>query len=173
MNPTTSRIAPFLALALDSPSSVGGRDAHHLSAEPRAVRRAPSSRRPRSTDRKAASVVLQIAISETGEVVNVEVLESAGEAFDEAAVEAVRQFLFEPATKDAKPIPVRIAYRYEFVWKPDLVKKTTADFEGVVRDRATKAPLSGVEVQLRRARRRGPTSRAAFVSTTSSPAPGR
>ncbi|HEY0840009.1 MAG TPA: TonB-dependent receptor, partial [Vulgatibacter sp.] len=73
---------------------------------------------------------------------------SGGEAFDSAAVEAARQFVFEPATSDGTPIPVRIGYRYEFVWRPQLEKKTTADFVGRVRDRATHEPVAGVVVTL-------------------------
>jgi TonB family protein len=66
---------------------------------------------------RAASVVLQIAINAQGTVDDVRVLESAGAAFDEAAVAAVRQFVFEPAEIDHKPSPIRINYKYEFVLK--------------------------------------------------------
>ncbi len=94
------------------------------------------------------AVVLQLSIAATGEVVDVSVLESGGEAFDEAAMEAARGFVFEPATSGGEPIPVRIGYRYEFVWAPLLELKSTADFKGVVRDRATKAGIAGVTVAL-------------------------
>jgi TonB family protein len=97
---------------------------------------------------RGAVVVLQIAIRETGEVAQVTVLESAGAAFDAAAKGAAEKFVFEPAAVNGKPIPVKISYRYEFTWKPEVVVKTTADFEGTVRDRATKKPLSGVKVAL-------------------------
>jgi TonB family protein len=97
---------------------------------------------------KGAVVVLEIAIAADGKVADARVLESAGPAFDQAAVEAARQFEFTPATSDGAPIPVKIAYRYEFVWKEELIQRTTADFEGVVRDRKTKTPLASVTVQL-------------------------
>ncbi len=93
-----------------------------------------------------AMVVLQIAIDVTGKVVGVAVAESAGPAFDAAAVAAANQFVFEPASVDGKLIPVKIAYRYSFTITEKLVKKQTADFEGTVRDRATKRPIPNVRV---------------------------
>lgn len=97
---------------------------------------------------KGATVVLQIAISATGAVADVKVAESAGAAFDAAALAAARQFVFEPAQVDGKPIPVKIAYRYVFTFVEKMVKRTTADFAGLVRDRKTKQPLANVRVAL-------------------------
>jgi TonB family protein len=97
---------------------------------------------------KGATVLLQIAISATGSVADVKVLETAGPAFDTAAVAAARQFVFEPALVDGKPIPVKITYKYVFTFTEKIVKKTTADFEGIIRDRATKKPMQDVRVSL-------------------------
>jgi TonB family protein len=93
-----------------------------------------------------ASVILQIAISAAGTVDNVSVVQSAGAAFDQAAIAAVRQFKFEPAEIDDKPAPIRIQYRYEFVLKPEL--PTTGIIEGVVKVRGTGEPLAGVRIEL-------------------------
>jgi TonB family protein len=95
---------------------------------------------------QGATVVLQIAIDATGKVAGVGVLESAGPAFDAAAVGAARQFVFEPAVVDGKAIPVKITYRYAFTITEKLVKKQTADFVGTIRDRATKKPMANVRV---------------------------
>ena len=95
---------------------------------------------------KQASVVLQIAISSAGAVEQVAVLQSAGEAFDRAAVDAVKQFLFDPAEVDHKPSPIKIQYRYDFTLKEEA--PTTGAFEGVVRVRGSKEPLVGVRVEL-------------------------
>ena len=94
---------------------------------------------------RAASVILQIAIGETGAVQEVAVLESAGPAFDAAAAEAARQFVFEPAEIDGKPGPVKITYKYDFVLE---VKPAgpVVNFEGVVRDRVSKRPIAGAHV---------------------------
>jgi TonB family protein len=95
---------------------------------------------------KSASVVLLIAISPTGTVDDVAVLTSAGAAFDEAAISAVRQFLFTPAEIDNQPAAIKIQYRYDFVLKQEA--PTTAVFDGIVKTRGTSAPLAGVEVAL-------------------------
>jgi TonB family protein len=95
-----------------------------------------------------ATVVLQIAIDVAGKVAGVYVLESAGPAFDAAAVEAAKRFVFEPATLDGRPIPVKITYRYQFTISEQLIKKRMADFQGRVLDRATKQPIEGVGVAL-------------------------
>jgi TonB family protein len=95
---------------------------------------------------KGAAVLLQIAIDAAGKVANVTVVESAGADFDNAALAAARQFVFTPATVDGAPIPVKIAYRYQFTFTETLIKKQTADFEGVVRDRHSKQPMPNVRV---------------------------
>jgi TonB family protein len=95
---------------------------------------------------KQASVVLQIAISATGTVDRAEVIQSAGAAFDQAALDAARAFLFDPAELDGKAAPIRIQYRYEFVLKEAV--PTIGELEGVVRKRGSKEPFAGVTVAL-------------------------
>ncbi len=95
---------------------------------------------------KGAVVLLQIAIEASGQVAAVSVQESGGPAFDLAAVAAAKQFVFTPATVNGAPIAVKIAYRYQFTFTEKLVKKQTADFEGVVRDRHSKRPMANVRV---------------------------
>ncbi|HEX6640613.1 MAG TPA: energy transducer TonB, partial [Thermoanaerobaculia bacterium] len=56
--------------------------------------------------RIAGLVVLEVAISETGAVENVAVIKSLAPGLDMAAVNAVRQWKFKPATRDGKPVPV-------------------------------------------------------------------
>ena len=97
---------------------------------------------------RGATVVLQIAITATGGVADVTVQKSAGSAFDLPALTAARQFVFEPAVVDGKPIPVKITYRYVFQFEEKIVKKTTGDFAGVVRDRRSKQPMANVRVAL-------------------------
>lgn len=94
----------------------------------------------------AATVVLQLAISAYGTVDEIAVVESAGAAFDAAAVDAVRQFKFRPAEIDDKPAPVKITYRYEFTQR--VAAPTSGNFRGVVVAKGTGAPLVGVVVAL-------------------------
>jgi TonB family protein len=98
---------------------------------------------------RSASVLLEIAISATGSVDAVRVLESAGTAFDEAATAAAQQFQFEPAEVDGQPGAIRMQYRYQFALKDAApVAPTSAELTGVIRDRKTKQPLAGVTVEL-------------------------
>jgi TonB family protein len=95
---------------------------------------------------KAAAVVVQIGIGADGSVTDVKVLESAGAAFDEAALAAIRRFVFEPAEINDKPAPIRINYRYQFVLKAAV--PTTAVLTGVVRSRPGGEPLANVGLAL-------------------------
>ena len=95
---------------------------------------------------RTASVVVQIAISATGTVDAVKVIESAGPAFDQAAVAAVQQFLFEPAEVNNRPSPIRINYRYDFVIKEEA--PTTAQFTGLVQNHDKGEALAGVSIAL-------------------------
>lgn len=97
---------------------------------------------------EGATVLLQIAISETGEVAGVALLESAGEAFDIAAIESVRRFKFSPAKRDGVPIPVRIEYAYEFVMYEEEIAITTAIILGSVVDRESGDIVAGAVLEL-------------------------
>ena len=74
------------------------------------------------------------------------VIESAGAAFDAAAVAAIQQFLFEPAEVNNRPAPIRINYRYDFVIKEEA--PTTAQFAGLVKNHQTGEALAGVSIAL-------------------------
>jgi TonB family protein len=102
-----------------------------------------------------ANVLAQISVDKNGIVTGVAVIESAGKAFDDAAVDAMYQFLFTPASRDGKAIASKVLYRYTFFLKP---QNTAADTEqnektapqpsslkGRVTDMNDK-PLSGVSV---------------------------
>jgi TonB family protein len=94
---------------------------------------------------RTASVVLQIAIDDKGAVVDAAVIEHASPAFDAAALEAVRKFVFEPAEIDNKPAPVKITYRYEFVLKIEP-PTPVINFDGEIKNRFTKQMIPGVTV---------------------------
>ena len=96
-----------------------------------------------------AKVVLSIEVGDDGKVGNVEVVVPAGPDFDAAALAAVKQFEFEPATLEGVPVPVKIHYAYKFVVKEVMVSVgPQINFEGVVIDRFTKAPSRGVKVKI-------------------------
>jgi TonB family protein len=67
-------------------------------------------------------VVLALVIDANGVVQEIEVLESGGTPFDQAAIEAARAFRFTPAREGDTPIPVEIEFVYVFEPVPPPVE---------------------------------------------------
>jgi TonB family protein len=59
-------------------------------------------------------VGLELSIDDTGQVTGARVTSPAGHGFDEAALEAARGFVFEPAREGGKPIRSTVEFAYEF-----------------------------------------------------------
>ena len=99
---------------------------------------------------REASVDLEIVVGEDGLVRDVRVVTPVGDGFDEAAIAAVQQFVFTPATKDGKPVAARIQYRYRFELKlpeaPAAAVVATGRIEGRLLSRTDGSPLVGVEI---------------------------
>lgn len=123
-----------------------------LSKAPRLTRFVEAKPPAALETRGSAEVVLEIDVDETGKVQSVFVTQPAGDGFDEAALEAARQFVFEPGEFEGKPVPVRITYRYRFVSQPPPPPPTpavvTAPFSGVVLRKGDRTPLEAVDVVL-------------------------
>lgn len=96
---------------------------------------------------KTASVVLQIAIDDKGKVVDAIVQQGAGPAFDQAALSAVKLFMFEPAEIDNKPAPVKITYRYDFVFTVEP-PTPVINYDGYIKNRFSKQPIAGVKIAI-------------------------
>jgi TonB family protein len=100
----------------------------------------------------AGTVVMEVDIGADGKVLDARVVQPAGHGFDEAALEAVRQFEFTPAEVDGQPSPVRIQYAYEFLYRPQVVETPPApqeeqvNFAGLLLERGTRKPLAGATV---------------------------
>ena len=64
-------------------------------------------------------VVLSVVVLDDGKVGEVTVTESLDKEYglDTQAVEAARQWLFKPGTKDGKPVPVRVSLEMTFTLK--------------------------------------------------------
>ncbi len=62
----------------------------------------------------AARVVLELTVTATGAVQDVAVHESAGAAFDDAAMVAAERTVFSPATRAGEPISARIVFAVDF-----------------------------------------------------------
>ncbi len=104
-----------------------------------------------------ADVVLRLTIDASGKVTEVEVVEPAGNGFDEAASAAARSFEFEPAKRDGTAIPAKILYRYSFTLRvappepgkpapPPPAPPKTGNLGGVVNLADGNVPLAGVEL---------------------------
>jgi len=64
--------------------------------------------------RLEADVRLELVVDEAGQVTSARVLAAVGNGFDQAAIEAVRQFRFSPATRNGRPLAVRIPWTFKF-----------------------------------------------------------
>src|SRR5262245_2572353 len=64
---------------------------------------------------KEAKVKVRIHIDATGVVDKVDVIDKVGDGFDEAAVAAAMQYVFEPAEIDGKPAPIAVETTINFV----------------------------------------------------------
>lgn len=60
------------------------------------------------------TVILRVLVGRTGEVEDVEILKGLPKGLSDAAVTAVRQWRFEPATADGKPVPARMTLTVNF-----------------------------------------------------------
>lgn len=65
-------------------------------------------------ERRHGDVVLALTVDADGHVSKVDVIESGGSDFDEAAVVAARQWTFVPAKRAGKPLPSRIRVPFHF-----------------------------------------------------------
>ena len=65
-------------------------------------------------ERREGHVHLELLVGAQGEVAEARVLESGGEDFDAAALEAVRRYTFSPATQDGVPIRSFVTYTLAF-----------------------------------------------------------
>ncbi|MES1157793.1 MAG: TonB-dependent receptor [Haliangium ochraceum] len=81
--------------------------------------------RPAGAGDDGVSVDLDLTVGADGALTDAKVAVSGGEAFDAAALDAVRKFTFTPARRGDKAVPARIRYRY--VFEP---RAAAADTEG-------------------------------------------
>ena len=93
-------------------------------------------------------VVLQLELDAEGQVRSVQVVVPAGHGFDEAAVEAAKQFVFSPAEVNGKPSAVSIKYTQHFVLSspPVPAPVPTGMLAGRVFERGVNKPVIGASV---------------------------
>ncbi len=122
---------------------------------------------------KTADVKVRIRIDATGVVLGVDVTQKVGDGFDEAAIAAAMQYVFDPAEIDGKPAPITVETVIHFVIEetpePDPLPippvgnnpqvntgppnhagndKLPVTIEGVVVERGTRRKMPGVIVSI-------------------------
>ena len=119
---------------------------------------------------KQAKVKVRIHIDATGIVTSVDVLEKVGDGFDEAAVAAAMQYIFEPAEIDGAPGAIAVETTINFVIEQQAAPeeppppppptahdgppnhagsmKAPITLQGVVVERGTRKKLAGVIVSI-------------------------
>src|SRR6185295_16095129 len=139
-------IAPLVLAAASAVASAQGL----VTKPPKLSHFVEASRPPGVAADQTATVVLSVDIAADGTVSEVRVQTSGGPGWDDAAIAAVQQFVFEPAEVDGAPGPVTILYRYAFTVEDKLVSLgPQINFEGVVVDRFKKQPLKGVKIAIK------------------------
>jgi TonB family protein len=104
-----------------------------------------------------AKVELEITVGADGKVTDARVVTSAGHGFDEAALEAARRFVFEPARVADQPVPARVRYPYVFEIREVSEAPRPASqappvapgrIEGTLYDLQEDKPIAGAQVSL-------------------------
>ena len=124
--------------------------------------------------KRAADVTMLVDLDASGRVTKVEISQSGGADFDDAAKAAMLQFEFSPAEIDGTPAPIRIAYTLHFLPNIESREQTAEPgsrnsaeaapappvapapprapdvvvVRGRVREKGTRNPLPGVEVSV-------------------------
>lgn len=127
-------------------------------ATPPALRRLVPAQLPPGTvfPGPSVDVVLGIDVSETGAVEAVRVEQGAGEPFDAAALEAAKEFTFDPGRlSTGEPVPVTISFRFTITAPPAPAVLEAAPpappvrFSGRLLERGTRRPIAGAAVSIR------------------------
>ncbi|HEX7599563.1 MAG TPA: TonB family protein, partial [Polyangia bacterium] len=147
-------------------------DASELSKPPKLTKPAKVTYPPEAIGKSGeVEISLLVDLDEKGEVTGASVMEPktpTGLGFEEAAVTAAYSLGFEPAEVAGKPVPVQIVYKFKFVPPkppaPAVAPAATPDagpieapkpppvenFVGVLLERGTRIPMSGILVTLYR-----------------------
>lgn len=108
-------LAPHVANAQDVPAT----QSEHTLTPPKLVRAAqPEYPASKLATGENATVTLVLTLDASGQVTDASVASSAGDDFDQAALAAARQLVFEPAQRDGTPVAAKIPFRVQFAAPP-------------------------------------------------------
>jgi TonB family protein len=90
-------------------------------ASPRVVYSAPARYTAEAASQKIDGVVLlEVTVRTDGSVVSPRVIKSLGFGLDEAAIESVLKWKYEPAQRDGRPVEVQVIVSYGFTYRERL-----------------------------------------------------
>ncbi len=102
-------------LTNNSVDSATAYESGNVSVKPKVLKQIQVSYpKPAKEARVEGAVKLSVLINELGQVREVSVLEGPGYGLNEAATDALKQFLFSPAEVEGQKVSVRIVYVYRF-----------------------------------------------------------
>ena len=82
---------------------------------PRAIKQTPPEYSDEARRKKLeGTVLLSLVVTANGDTADIKVTRALGSGLDQKAIEAVSQWKFEPATKDGKPVAVKVAVEVSF-----------------------------------------------------------
>jgi TonB family protein len=72
------------------------------------------SNAPRLKSGESVSVAVSFVVDENGDVIDPKVIESSGKQLDEAVLQALRKWKYQPALKQGTPVKVKITFKQTF-----------------------------------------------------------
>ncbi|MFO0658929.1 MAG: TonB-dependent receptor [Polyangiaceae bacterium] len=106
-------------------------------------------------ERREAVVLLELEIDTEGKVTDARAVHPDDADFDSAAIAAAKQFRFEPALRDGRPVASKIRYSYAFKLAPEAAPKpvpvesnTTGSLRGRLTDENTRASIAQAIVKV-------------------------
>ncbi len=105
VKPAEPKVTPGMLVQLGQPGVV----------PPKSIRKVPAKYPDIAKQRRLEGVVgLSILVSETGKVLEVKIVKATNPILDESAMEAVKQWTYQPATKDGVPVKVWLPVSMSF-----------------------------------------------------------
>lgn len=105
VKPAEPKVTPGMLVQLGQPGVV----------PPKSIKKVPAKYPDVAKQRRLEGVVgLSILVSETGKVLEVKIVKSTNPILDDSAMEAVKQWTYQPATKDGVPVKVWLPVSMSF-----------------------------------------------------------
>ncbi|MGM0556627.1 MAG: TonB family protein [Myxococcota bacterium] len=133
------------ALAQSKTDEEAERGSARLTKAPKLIKEAEAEYTDEAVEaRVEGTVTLKLTISSQGDVTEAEVLDGLGYGLDQAAVEAARQFEFEPAEINNQPAAVSLTFKVRF-----SLPTLPATFSGTLVEVDSDMPIADGVVELR------------------------